>query len=403
VLSHTILSTHPLRQGFVPIEDIKEGEHLLSKAGIITVVSKTYDPTPQAVYNLEVGQWHNFLVGVSAVVVHNNYFEEIKVIVNASSDYSAFTKSKLLKLIEENPNLSYRLLSKQNGTFNQSLFDDMAKAVQNNKLFERVTDVDKVMKSNVKLIEGAVDDVEAVIGYRGSLTTGKSYASGDPFNPNKFDVDGFIVSDKLAAKFAPNKPRFVSDKISPTIANYQDMMELQFKNSVQGYGNKLNKNTGFMSRLVLKFGHKQNIMHKNLLMEALKFSNNMDKTMRIEGQLSLSSKLGLLEVSTHIANKLFSDCKLREIVIDWHDEDQVVYLVDLLGLRVKIYLGTPEGDINNFLFWVQPVFKRPILKMPLDFEIEYVNIEQYLFELFTETFKNDDVFVKISKYSDEVD
>jgi hypothetical protein len=61
------------RQGFVPVEDIKEGEHLLSKAGIITVVAKTYDPTPQAVYNLEVGQWHNFLVGQSAVVVHNSY------------------------------------------------------------------------------------------------------------------------------------------------------------------------------------------------------------------------------------------------------------------------------------------------------------------------------------------
>jgi hypothetical protein len=70
-----VTGTHPLysldRQGFVPVEDIKEGEHLLSKAGIITVVAKTYDPTPQAVYNLEVGQWHNFLVGQSAVVVHN--------------------------------------------------------------------------------------------------------------------------------------------------------------------------------------------------------------------------------------------------------------------------------------------------------------------------------------------
>jgi hypothetical protein len=35
------------------------------------VLSKDFDPTPQAVYNLEVGQWHNFLVGVSGVVAHN--------------------------------------------------------------------------------------------------------------------------------------------------------------------------------------------------------------------------------------------------------------------------------------------------------------------------------------------
>jgi hypothetical protein len=72
-----VTATHPLysldRQQFIPTEDIKVGEHLLSKSGIITVVSKTYDPTPQEVYNLEVGQWHNFLVGVSGVVVHNSY------------------------------------------------------------------------------------------------------------------------------------------------------------------------------------------------------------------------------------------------------------------------------------------------------------------------------------------
>jgi hypothetical protein len=69
--------THPLysldRQCFIPVEDINIGEKLLSKSGIITVVSKAYDPTPQEVYNLEVGQWHNFLVGVSGVVVHNSY------------------------------------------------------------------------------------------------------------------------------------------------------------------------------------------------------------------------------------------------------------------------------------------------------------------------------------------
>jgi hypothetical protein len=70
-----LAGTHPLysldRQQFIPTEDIKVGEHLLSKSGIITVVSKTYDATPQEVYNLEVGQWHNFLVGCSGVVVHN--------------------------------------------------------------------------------------------------------------------------------------------------------------------------------------------------------------------------------------------------------------------------------------------------------------------------------------------
>ena len=70
-----VTGTHPLysldRQQFIPVTELRIGEKLLSKSGAVTLTKKIYDPTAQEVYNLEVGQWHNFLVGRSGVVVHN--------------------------------------------------------------------------------------------------------------------------------------------------------------------------------------------------------------------------------------------------------------------------------------------------------------------------------------------
>ncbi|HMS30463.1 MAG TPA: polymorphic toxin-type HINT domain-containing protein, partial [Saprospiraceae bacterium] len=49
------------------------GEEVLAKSGNTKVVSKDRDLTVQPVYNLEVKDLHNFLVGDDGVVVHNNY------------------------------------------------------------------------------------------------------------------------------------------------------------------------------------------------------------------------------------------------------------------------------------------------------------------------------------------
>jgi RHS repeat-associated protein len=59
-------------------------------------------------------------------------------------------------------------------------------------------------------IQGAVNtqaisklDPEAVVGIRGSTASGVKHAGG-PWNPNDFDIDAFIVSDKIAATFPKN-------------------------------------------------------------------------------------------------------------------------------------------------------------------------------------------------------
>ena len=52
-------------------------------------------------------------------------------------------------------------------------------------------------------------DPDAQIGIRGSLATGRKgpHKGNAPFDPNNFDVDAFIVSDKLAGQFS-NKEWF---------------------------------------------------------------------------------------------------------------------------------------------------------------------------------------------------
>ena len=53
------------------------GEEVLAKGGNTIVVSKERDQALQPVYNLEVKDLHNFLVGHVGVVVHNNYLQNL--------------------------------------------------------------------------------------------------------------------------------------------------------------------------------------------------------------------------------------------------------------------------------------------------------------------------------------
>jgi hypothetical protein len=53
--------------------ELEVGEEVLTYTGAATLCSKTLLPGAHTVYNLEVKDWHNFLVGELGVVVHNNY------------------------------------------------------------------------------------------------------------------------------------------------------------------------------------------------------------------------------------------------------------------------------------------------------------------------------------------
>ena len=77
---------------------------------------------------------------------------------------------------------------------------------------------------------------DAKFGIRGSLVTGekgphKGYAL---FDPNDYDVDAYIVSDKLAALIPPNRNGFRSGGRLPDIANVQATIQ-QLLQSIPGY------------------------------------------------------------------------------------------------------------------------------------------------------------------------
>ncbi|TCM61167.1 hypothetical protein EC844_12920 [Acinetobacter calcoaceticus] len=72
--------------------------------------------------------------------------------------------------------------------------------------------VESTMKNYEKDIQRL--DTNAQIGYRGSFASGNKYTTGAPFNPNNFDVDGFINSDYLSAKSVYTNRRRDGSKIT---------------------------------------------------------------------------------------------------------------------------------------------------------------------------------------------
>jgi hypothetical protein len=68
---------------------------------------------------------------------------------------------------------------------------------------EQIADLIKTRREVETVLEPYVEEIKelvpgASVGYRGSLVTGIRYKKKLPFNPEDFDFDGFIVSDRLA-------------------------------------------------------------------------------------------------------------------------------------------------------------------------------------------------------------
>jgi len=99
------------------------------------------------------------------------------------------------------------------------------------------------------------------IGYRESLARGykgphKVDANGNPlpFDPNDFDIDAFIVSDELAAKFASHEKWRSGNKI-PQLKELQYEIQQQLKNSLSG----LRKGEPFEFRIWTKAEFEQKV------------------------------------------------------------------------------------------------------------------------------------------------
>jgi hypothetical protein len=201
-----VTDTHPLysldRQQFIPTEDIKVGEHLLSKSGVITVVSKTFDPTPQEVYNLEVGQWHNFLVGVSGVVVHNSYLDKLLKEYRFENMFNSY-KQKFLNLLtkEEEVGIRFYTLNDVSEPLNRMLRGD----IQITEFYEALA---KTMSSGLDKLKG----------FKGITTGGYSM-------PTKYIKSNFI--DNVGGEFRPGY-FMSSSKSSSVAADFTGNIEITF-------------------------------------------------------------------------------------------------------------------------------------------------------------------------------
>ncbi|MCY8216848.1 T7SS effector LXG polymorphic toxin [Bacillus haynesii] len=106
-----------------------------------------------------------------------------------------------------------------------------AEKVQTRK--EIMNTVQSKMSPAVKKIKEI--DPNAKVGYRGSLATGQKgpHKGNAPFDPTDFDIDAFIVSDKLASKF-PSSSRWRAGTDIKEIRKIQKELDKTLKNSLDG-------------------------------------------------------------------------------------------------------------------------------------------------------------------------
>ncbi len=136
---------------------------------------------PEKVYNFEVWREHNYFVGKEGVLVHNSYpipINSWQEVVSAAEMYVGSYLANLRSMVRP----------------------------------------------------------DAIIGYRGSLATGKKYKSGGDFDHKDWDCDAFIVDDDLAALFpSGEKWRDIAER--PDFKPIIEKMAKDLK-TLKGYKNK---------------------------------------------------------------------------------------------------------------------------------------------------------------------
>ncbi|HHH49509.1 MAG TPA: hypothetical protein ENK52_00865, partial [Saprospiraceae bacterium] len=91
-----VTSSHPIyssdQSGWVLVDDLFEGENVLTKNGIVQITCKEKVEGDFTVYNLEIREEHNYLVGEVEVIVHNTYYKGL--LLEALSSPTAYARLK---------------------------------------------------------------------------------------------------------------------------------------------------------------------------------------------------------------------------------------------------------------------------------------------------------------------
>lgn len=129
------------------------------------------------------------------------------------------------------------------GQVSRRSYKDLAKATRNRltnglqkaaqkRLFTISKSIDDMISGEISTIKSF--DPEAIVGYRGSLATGTKFKSGKPFNPADFDVDAFIVSDKLSNLFK-KATKFRDGNNIKGLAKVSSKIEKELQKAFPGY------------------------------------------------------------------------------------------------------------------------------------------------------------------------
>ncbi len=230
---------------WVLAKNLRKGAKIFLFSTLLATVDSTFaQDTTCTVYNFEVENTHNYFVGKEGVLVHNaSYFDDfVKFIDNyKGSSLSAVQRIRLKEIFKGHDFLisEWKATTQLTETF---WVNKMANIVDG-PWYALHKEANTLFAAEVQSLKGLYP--KAKIGYRGSLSRGEKFnkitKEFEEFNPNSFDMDGFIVSDELVAKFPVAdqgwmKWRDARDLGSqPLFEVSADKLHLEFSNNLPGY------------------------------------------------------------------------------------------------------------------------------------------------------------------------
>ena len=138
--------------------ELEIGEEVLTKSGNTKVVSSTKKEGSETVYNLEVKELHNFLVGGSGIVVHNNCLSWTAVVGN---DWMANGAHCNIPIKKGKAEVEISLRPDNNGGF----FMEKSYSSTSNADFETGKELLEIAFQNKKFTDKLISNVEGAIGF----------------------------------------------------------------------------------------------------------------------------------------------------------------------------------------------------------------------------------------------
>ena len=153
-------------------------------------------------YNLEVGQWHNFLVGCSGVVAHNSYLQELLKEYKFENLFNSY-KQKFLNILAKEEEVGIRFYT----------FNDVSESL--NRMLRGEIQMTKFYEALSKTMVSGLDKLK---GFKGITTGGYSM-------PTNYIKSNFM--NNVGGEFKPGY-FMSSSKSGSVVAEFTGNIEITF-------------------------------------------------------------------------------------------------------------------------------------------------------------------------------